>query len=356
VGGVAAETVGTSSRESCVSDAAGGPRLGPYLDEWLERQATQLRPTTLRSYRQVITAYLKPTLGDRALAELDRRELELLYARLLREGGRRGGPLSVRSVAYVHAVLRRALSHAVLDGLLSTNPAASLRPPRHRPDVEELAEERELWAAADAARFLAFVDDHPWRALWHLAVGTGARRGELLGLRWREVDLDAGHITISRGLSFVEGVPRLLGTKTSRRRVVSIGASVIDALRRHEEQQRAKREAATDWQDRWGLVFTQADGAPIDPLAVTKEFRALVRQAPVPVIRMHDIRHAHASILLGAGVPVPVVSRRLGHATVSMTLDVYSHVLPGMDAEAAAKIETALRHDDGSGPRQGPSS
>jgi integrase len=194
-------------------------------------------------------------------------------------------------------------------------------------------------------RLAALVADEWQERGWmRVGKGTGARRGELLGLRWREVDLDAGHITISRGLSFVEGVPRLLGTKTSRRRVVSIGASVIDALRRHEEQQRAKREAATDWQDRWGLVFTQADGAPIDPLAVTKEFRALVRSAPVPVIRLQDVRHAHASILLGEGVPIPAVSRRLGHATVSMTLDVYSHVLPGMDAEAAAKIETALRH------------
>ena len=339
-----------------MSDAGDVPRLGAYLDEWLERQASQLRPTTVRSYRQVITAYLQPHLGENRLEDLDRRGLERFYVRLLTSGGRRCGPLSVRTVQYVHAVLHRVLAHAVLDGLLETNPASGAQPPRHRPDIEELDDEREVWDAAQAARFLDFVDDHPWRALWHLAVGTGARRGELLGLRWREVDLDAGHITISRGLSFVEGVPRLLGTKTSRRRVVSIGTSVSDALRRHEEQQRAQREAATDWQDRWGLVFTQADGAPIDPLAVTKEFRALVRQAPVPVIRMHDIRHAHASILLGAGVPVPVVSRRLGHATVSMTLDVYSHVLPGMDAEAAAKIETALRHDDGSGPHQGPSS
>jgi integrase len=237
----------------------------------------------------------------------------------------------------------------VLDGLLSTNPAASLRPPRHRPDIEELDDERELWAAADAARFLAFVDDHPWRALWHLAVGTGARRGELLGLRWREVDLEAGRVTICRALSVVDGVPRLLGTKTSGRRVVSIGASVVDALRRHGQQQRAQREAAAAWHDRWGLVFTEADGAPIDPLAVTKEFRRLVREAPVPVVRLHDVRHAHASILLGSGVSVPVVSRRLGHSTTATTLNVYSHVLPGMDDEAADRIEAALT--DGRSPR-----
>jgi integrase len=329
-----------------VSDAAGGPRLGSYLDEWLERQATQLRPTTLRSYRQVITAYLKPHLGEQRLTELDRRGLELLYARLLREGGRSGGPLSVRSVAYVHAVLRRALSHAVLDGLLADNPAATLRAPRHRPDVEELDDEPELWAAADAARFLAFVDDHPWRALWHLAVGTGARRGELLGLRWKEVDLDASQVTISRALSVVDGVPRLLGTKTSSRRVVSVGASVVDALRRHGEQQRAQREAADAWRDRWGLVFTTDDGAPIDPLAVTKEFRRLVREAPVPVVRLHDLRHLHASVLLGSGVSLTAVSRRLGHTSTKTTLTIYSHVLPGMDEEAAERMEAAL-----TGPR-----
>jgi integrase len=329
-----------------MSDAADGPRLGTYLDEWLERQATQLRPTTLRSYRQAITAYLKPHLGDHTLSDLDRRGLELLYARLLREGGRNGGPLSVGSVAYVHAVLHRALSHAVLDGLLATNPAASLRPPRHHADVEELDDEPELWTAAELARFLGFVDDHPWRALWHLAVGTGARRGELLGLRWREVDLEAGRVTICRGLSVVDGVPRLLGTKTSRRRVVTIGATVVDALARHGEQQEAQREAADVWHDRWGLVFTGADGAPIDPLAVTKEFRRLVREAPVPIVRLHDLRHLHASILLGAGVSVPVVSRRLGHTTAATTLDIYGHVLPGMDEEAADRIEAALTNTD----------
>lgn len=332
-----------------MSDTAEVPQLGPYLEEWLERQATQLRPTTLRSYRQVIGAYLLPHLGDHGLHELDRRGLELFYARLLREGGRGGGPLSVRSVAYVHAVLRRALSHAVLDGLLATNPAATLRAPRHRADVEEVADERELWTAADAARFLTFVDDHPWRALWHLAMGTGARRGELLGLRWREVDLAGRRVTICRGLSVVDGVPRLLGTKTARSREISIGSSVVEALERHRAQQDAQRDAAAAWHDRWGLVFTTEDGAPIDPLDVTKEFRRVVRQAPVPVVRLHDLRHTHASILLGSGVSVPAVSRRLGHTTTATTLSIYGHVLPGMDDQAAERIEAALA--EGRAPR-----
>lgn len=148
-----------------MAERAAETKLGPYLDEWIERQASQLRPTAVRSYRQLITAYLRPHLGDHQLEGLDRRGLELFCARLLHCGGRKGGALSVRTVQYVHAVLHRALAHAVLDGLLEANPASRAQPPRHRPDVEELDDEHEVWDATQASRFLEAVDDHPWRAL-----------------------------------------------------------------------------------------------------------------------------------------------------------------------------------------------
>jgi integrase len=146
----------------------------------------------------------------------------------------------------------------------------------------ELDEIPAVWTPAQAARFLAFVDGHELRALWHLALGTGARRGELLGLRWQDVDLDQRRICIQRALSVVDGVPRLLATKTSKRRTLSVAPSVVDALRHHQHLQERHRRDAADWPDRWGLVFTDEDGAPIDPMTATKAFRALVAEAPVP--------------------------------------------------------------------------
>jgi integrase len=329
-----------AERKDVVDDLDGS--LGSYLDDWLERRRPQLRPTTQHSYQQLIRCYLQPMLGEVQLRELDRRILERAYARLLASGGRSGRPLSTKTVQYCHGVLRRALEDAVLDGLLETNPARIARPPRRAPDDDEFDDDLQVWTGAQAADFLAFVDDDPLQALWHLALGTGARRGELLGLRWVDVDLDAGQIRIRRSLSVIERVPRLLGTKTSRSRSLSIGSSVVEALRRHRDHEQRRHAAADTWDNRWGLVFTGVQGEPIDPMQVTTAFRDLVRRAPVPVIRLHDLRHSHASLLLSVNVPIKVVSERLGHTTIAMTMDVYGHVLPAMDTDAATRLDDLL--------------
>jgi integrase len=231
------------------------------------------------------------------------------YAWLLVEGGRGGKPLSPTSVQYVHAIMGRVFEDARLDGLLVINPVRGARRPTRHPGEVELDEIPAVWTPAQAARFLEFVDHHELRALWHLALGTGARRGEVLGLRWQDVDLDKGRICIQRALSVVDGVPRLLATKTAKRRTLSVAPSVVDALRHHQHLQERHRRDAADWPDRWGLVFTDEAGAPIDPMTVTKAFRALVAEAPVPVVRLHDLRHFHASALQRRGV-VSDASRR----------------------------------------------
>jgi integrase len=253
--------------------------------------------------------------------------------------------LAPKTVQYCHTILRCALEDARIDGLVDTNPADQARPPRLDP-VDDEAQDLKAWTGEQAAAFLAFVDDHPLRAVWHLALGTGARRGEVLGLRWQDVDLDGGLVRIRRALTVVDATPRLLGTKTSRSRALHLGPSVVEALRREQQVQHRRKAEATSWQDRWGLVFTDDDGSPVDPMVVTQEFRALVREAPVPIIRLHDLRHTHASLLLADGVPIKVVSERLGHTTIAMTLDVYGHLLPGMDAEAADRFDDILNRPD----------
>lgn len=318
--------------------------VGEYLDEWLERRSTQLRPTSLRGYRNAIRRYLTPRIGAVSLQALDRRTIERLYAQLLVSGGRDGRSLSPRTVSFVHAILHGALEDAVLDDLLEVNPASHARRPTRDPNETEVDEDLHIWTLEQAAHFLDEVDDHPWRAVWHLAVGTGARRGEVLGLRWLDVDLEEGAVRIRRSLSVMGGVPRLLGTKTSRNRTVAIGASVVEALGRERDEQAARRRAAgEEWCNEWGLVFTDDQGAPVNPMNVTLEFRRLVRELAVPVIRLHDLRHTHASLLLHQEAQMKLVSDRLGHARIATTMDIYAHLLPAVDSDAADQLDASLR-------------
>lgn len=201
------------------------PQLGDYLEEWLRRHRTQLRPYTFAGYRGAINNHLRPRLGSIPLSELDRREVERVYGELLVAGALDGGPLAPKTVQELHRILHRALEDARLDGLLDENPLKHASPPKRHAGAVELDDDLHVWTFGQAARFLKEVEDHPLHALWHLALGTGARRGELTGLLWRDVDLDSRDIVIRRSLSVVDGVARLLETKNSRARRVALGPS-----------------------------------------------------------------------------------------------------------------------------------
>lgn len=328
------------------------PLLGDYLSEWLERRRNQLRPATVSTYRFPIEAYIKPRLGDVRVSELNRRMLEGLYEALVACGGRNGKPLAIATIQICHTVLRGALKDAQLDGLTETNPAAHARTPKRDPSAREIEDRTPVWTVDEVAYFLEQVEGHPWRALWHLAVSTGARRGELLGLRWKDVDLPAEKVAFRRSLTVVDGIARLLGTKTARSRVLTIGTSVVNALRRRrDEQQRHRQAAADDWCDQWGLVFTEPDGAYLGANRVTQTFRRLVESVgDLPVIHLHILRHTHASLLLEQGTPIKLISNRLGHSSYSMTMDTYAHLMPAMDQDAADRLDAVLReasqHDD----------
>lgn len=318
----------------------GALTVGAYLDEWLELQATRIEPSTWRSYRGTVRRYLQPALGDTPLDGLGVAQLDRLYVTLLHRGGRDGAPLSLRTVRYAHTVLHKALADARKVGLVARNVSDDATLPRIDPRAVADGRDRlQTWTAAELRALLASAAGDRLRWLWWIAAGTGMRRGELLGLPWGDVDVDAGTLRVRQALSEVHGRVVLKPPKTGRSRTLHLDAATIAAFRaRREEQQRDREERGPCWRNDWDLVFTGRSGQPLVPDSVTRAFRQLVAAAPVAPGTLHRLRHTHATLLLEAGVPVKVVSERLGHATVNLTLNVYAHVLPSMDRDAVERF------------------
>lgn len=309
------------------------PTLAEWLEEWSASRRHHLEASSTHSYRVMADAYLLPHLGDVRLDELDVRTIEATYARLLICGGRRGQPLGPRTVAYAHAILHRCLADAVRLGVLEANPAASAVIPRHAADGRGHRQLR-VWDAAQVRHFLDVSADHPLADLWAVALGTGMRRGELLALRHGDVDLEAARLTVEVALAQIGGAVQLKRPKTGRSRTLSIDASTLGHL------ERRIRGSRTDGAD--APLFARPDGSHLLPSRISDVWRGYVRTLDLPPIRLHDLRHTHATLLLAAGVPIKVVSERLGHTKITMTLDVYAHVLPAMDREAADRLGDLL--------------
>lgn len=301
--------------------------------EWLPAIEHTIRRTTYNSYVAHVECHISPALGAVQLQKLSAAQINALYARLARQGRRNGKPLTPLTVRHVHAVLHRALKDAVRWGFLARNPADSADPPR-------ISSHRELrtWSAEQLAAFLDSRRDDRFYSLWHTLAMTGLRRGEALGLRWEDVDLEAGRLAVRRSLIPEGNRVAVHEPKTARgRRVVALDPGTVAVLQARAARQLAEQAAAESWGDT-GLVFTNEDGQAHHPWLVSRCFRAAVKEAMLPDIRLHDLRHTHATLALQAGIHPKVVSERLGHATVSITLDTYSHAIPAMQEEAAAKI------------------
>ena len=315
--------------------------VSAYLDEWIEAHAVEIKPKTLADYRHLIERHIKPHIGGLRLQAVRPARITKLYRDLVTSGGKGGKGLSPRTVAYVHAVLRKAFGDAVrVDQILASNPVERAKRPRM-----QRSEPGKVWNPAQLRAFLETAKMHRLSAFFHLAAYSGARRGELLNLRWRDVDLDAKQITISGSAAFIAG-ERIEGTtKSGRSRVVSIDAGTVQAIKEHRQRQNADRLAAgKEWKgedDRQnGHVFTTAWGEPIHPDTVSSLMSILINRhnkggGTLPTARLHDLRHIHATTLLLAGVPVHVVAARLGHADPSITLRVYAHVINEQLVEAA---------------------
>ena len=340
------ELVGRRQRgDDTVADRA---TLGSYLtDRWLPLQESRLRPTTYLSYRSTIELHVVPHIGKLRLDKLQADDLEGLYVHLLRNGRRngKGGGLSPTSVRYVHRVLHKALGDAHRKGIVVRNVAALADPPKVRANGPK--SKIQVWDAADLRRFLAATAEHRHHTLWILAAKSGMRRGELLGLRWNDIDLDAAAISVHHAVVTAGYTLHVSDVKTATgRRTINLDARTTEALRaRRTNQEKVAAEAGERF-DPHGLVFGRPGGDPIHPELITRTFDRLVAKHKLPRIRFHDIRHTHATLLLKAGVPAKVVSERLGHATPGFTLNVYQHVLPGMQAEAAVVFDQLIEDDE----------
>jgi integrase len=315
--------------------------VAEYLEQWLDGIRPSLRPKTTASYEDALRGWVIPRVGSVRLVGLTAPRLRALYGELLESGRRNGsGGLSPRSVQYAHRIVSHALKDAVDHGLLVRNPASLVKPPRvPKPPMR-------VWSADEARRFLTAVADDRLCALWTLLLTTGLRRGEVLGLRWEDVDLKRGRLAVRQTVVAIGYDVDVSEPKTTTgRRSVSLDPTTVAALKAHRRRQAEELLRAELGAGESELVFTTEDGSMIHPDRISKVFAQLIEQHELPTIRLHDLRHTAATLALTAGVHPKVVQERLGHANITITLDTYSHVLQGLQEDAAAKVAELVFKD-----------
>lgn len=316
-------------------------QVGAFLlDEWLPAKRSSIEASTADGYRATIERWIVPHLGAHAVQRLAASHLNAFYAMLLERGGKGGRPLSPRSVRLTHSILRKALSDAVRWNMLPRNPADAADPPKQTASGAA----QNVWTARQARAFIESVADDRLRVLWALAIATGMRRGELAGLRWCDVDLERAVLAVRQTRTSVRYEVVTKAPKTaSGSRVMSLDKGVVADLRQHKDRQAVERAGMGSAYEVNDLVFRREDGKGVHPELLSEWFRRRVADAGLPAMRFHDLRHLHATLGLAAGIHPLVMSQRLGHANVSITLDTYSHVIPQMDREAADVIGNMLR-------------
>lgn len=312
--------------------------IAEFAPLWLDGLANQGRKaTTLRGYRGVLRTHVLPALGSMPLEELQAADLDTLYASLLRS------KLAMTSVHHVHAVVSKMLHDAERKGLVTRNVACLASAPSLNA-ARARGPEMRVWTPAELSTFLASIAGNRNEVLFRVMAMTGIRRGEAVGLRWSDVQLDRCWLTVNQSASVVDGEEIIDAPKTRRsRRVIDLDVATVRLLQLHQASQRELYLRLGITGSPSDRVFTNANGDPIRPDTVGQAFGRLVTSAGVAPIRLHDLRHTHASHLLMAGVNVKIVSERLGHSSVSFTLDTYAHVMPGQQAEAAAAAAALLR-------------
>ncbi len=325
-------TKAMSDRDGGLHFDAGSLTVGEYLKRWLANCVRDtVRQRTYEGYAHMVERHISPTLGRVKLKSLTPDHVRGLYRERLDSG------LSARTVQYAHTTLNKALKQAVADGLIPRNAAASVKSPRlRRPEAKPLNREqvRKLFNA---------VSGHRLEALYVVAVTAGLRQGELLGLRWEDVDLERGMLQIRRTLSEARSGRLFEAPKSGRGRQIRLTQKATTALRAHRKRQLEERKGKAGlWQEQ-GLVFPSEVGTPLSARNLQRHFKGALKRVGLPgTTRFHDLRHTCATLLLKQGVHVKYVQELLGHADISLTLNVYSHVLPDMGDATAGAMDDAL--------------
>jgi integrase len=310
------------------------------LERWL---ADAAQPTTsgktYERYAEIVNAHLVPALGHHVLSRLQPLHIQALYSEALKSGRRDGkGGLSSRSVLHLHRVLHRALKQAVRWQLLARNPADAVDPPRPQPRevqvIDEIQTGQLLREVANSRLYMPVL----------LAATTGMRRGELLALTWADVDLKSETVTVTKSLEQTKQGLLVKAPKTAKgRRRIPLPALAAVALRKHKADQAKRRLLLGAAYEDHDLVCAAPNGVHWQPDSLSKEFQVLQTRAGLRRIRFHDLRHSHATHLLRQSVHPKIVSERLGHSSIAITLDTYSHVVPGLQEEAAKQLDRTLR-------------
>lgn len=317
-------------------------------DEWLPAMQMSIAPTTWEGYRGNIERYIVPRIGEVLLRDLKPPKINLLYADVRKNGRSRGaGELSLKTVREVHVTLHRALEDAVRWDYLEINPAHRANAPSATAARNQRKKAISTWTAEEVHRFAALHREHPFYALWLLAASTGMRRSELLGLRWKDVDLSRARLAIRQVLVKVGGKAQFKDAPKSANgyRTIRFSPVVVAALEVLRSAQVEARSTAPVWQDH-DLVFCRDDGLPWHPDHVTDTISEMIDASDLPRIRpLQDLRHTHATLLLADGANAKVVQERLGHHSHSFTADTYQHVMPGMDEAVASRFQDIIFGD-----------
>lgn len=315
--------------------------VGEYLEQWLQGYvSSNVGPRTRERYVEIVHAHLIPALGSIPLIALRPQHIQTYYGKALESGRRDGnGGLSAQTVKHHHRVLYEALKHAVKHGTLIRNVAEAVDPPR--PEHKEMV----TLAPEQINKLLEAVCDTPYYDLFYTAIYTGLRRSELLALRWPYVDLNLATLSVVETLHQLHNREFVFRQPKSKkgRRLVALSPSLAILLREHKAKQELDRMLLGKPLLPNELVFSNPDGSPLQPDSITKAFTRITRSIGLYGVRFHDLRHTHATLMLWQGIHPKVVSERLGHSSIAITLDTYSHVLPGLQEAAAQRFEEGLQ-------------
>lgn len=328
-----------------IAELQGGAAVDPsretvavFLTRWLEHMRGQVAPRTHERYGELVCKHLVPLVGGLTLTKMQPSHISSAYAKALTSGRRDGaGGLSPRTVHHLHRVLRQALQQALRWQLLTRNPADAVRPPKVERRQMRTLDPDQTVTLIEAARgtnmFMPIL----------LGVLCGLRRSEATALRWRAIDLDHGQLSVTASTEQTGSGIREKETKSGKGRTVALPALMLDELRQHRiRQAEMLLQLGVRLTDEHHVVARE-DGEPLQPRSLTHAFVKFIRRHGLPQVRLHDLRHSHATHLLAAGVHPKIAQERLGHSSVSVTIDLYSHILPGMQAEAVSRVDAVLR-------------